>query len=258
MTSIEFDQWWADFKAKFPDLGGPWFAKNRTPEMQRSILANWAEVLRDVTLAEATKVNRGMLSGDLDGFGGEWDRDKIATKVRTHAINARRPSNWTGPDEDPYPQPKSEKTNLGGSLKELIDMQEAGATSQQCDEFLRKRFPAARADRQPRFKCVECLDTGRVEVWHWERVHLAKRDGIEAGLASPYKTAAMACSCNLGDKFTAREIPLVRFDDRKHCLATGGDVESERAVATFTEWLATCDDVSKRPNYVLAFEQGAF
>lgn len=243
----------------FPDLGGPWFAKNRTPEMQRHILANWSEVLRDVTLAEAVKVNRGILRGDLEGFGGEWDRDKIATRVRTHAINARRPNNWTGPDDDPYPQPKREPLNLAGALHDLIDMQERGATQQQCGEFLRKRFPPARPDRQPRFTCVECLDTGRVEVWHWERVYIAKRDGIEAAIKSQYKTAAMACSCHAGDKFTTREIPLVRFDDRKHCLTMpGGDVESEAAVAAFSDWLATCNDVAKRPNYEPAFEQEAF
>ena len=259
MNQQEFNQWWTDFKIRFPDLGGLWFAEGRSESHQRVVLSGFAEVLGDVQLAEALAANRGLQRGDIQpGFTGKWDRDEIARKVRVAALNARAPNTWTGPNDDPFPQPKREDSQIGGALHELIEMQEKGASRDECDAFLRKRFPA-RPDRERRYTCIECLDGGRVDVWHWERVYIAKRDGIEAALKSQYTVASVACSCRLGDAFVQRKIPLVRFDERKHCQAPGGDVSSAKAVAAFQEWLATCDDVSKRANYEPAFaDQGEF
>lgn len=238
MNQQEFNQWWSDFKLRFPDMGNSWFAEGRTAEVQRQILTQWSDVLSDVTLAEAAAVNRGMHNGDLASFTGKWDRDTVPATVRKHAMNSRVSNTWSGPNDDPYPQPKGEYLNLGGTLSELLDLQKHGATRQQCAEFLRKRFPPARADRQRRFSCAQCLDSGRVELWHDDRVFYAMLNGIESPEAGRYKTMTAACGCKAGDVFANRKIPLQRYDTLKHCLALpGGDVESHEAVNAFETWV---------------------
>lgn len=254
MTGKEFDQWWTDFKIRFPDLGGPWFAEGRNESQQRMILNGFAEVLRDVALQESLTVNKAMQRGDLEGFGGKWERDEIARRVRKHAIDQRPANTWTGPKDDPQ-QPRTKKDyDLGGAMRRLIEMREKGASAEECDAYLQNRFPPAPAESQRWFKCLLCLDSGRVEVWHYERVLRAKRDGLYAALQCANKTTAAACSCKAGEPFGMREKqPLVTYDRTKHCLAKYGDVESEAAVAAFQEWLVSHDRVENRSNFEPSF-----
>lgn len=257
MIQQDFNQWWTDFKLRFPDLGGPWFAEGRSESQQRLILGNFAEVLNDVTLSEALSINRAMQRGDLEGFTGKWDRDDIARKVRTHAI-AQRPTlaTWTGPNDDPYPQPKdTQPINLKGTLGELIKMRDSGASPAECDAFLKSRWPAKPAHQQPRFKCTDCWDSGRLEVWHDEIVYLAKSEGIEAIAKCKYRTTSAACTCRAGDVFVNRAVPLVRFDLAKHCRVIHGDTNSERAVARLAEWMRDQSQGKNNRNYEPAFAQ---
>jgi len=257
MIGKEFDQWWTDFKFRFPDLGGPWFAEGRAESQQRVILGNFAEVLNDVSLSEALSVNRAMQRGDLEAFSGKWDRDEIARRVRTHVLAQRpAPANWTGPKDDPFPQPRdSQPVNLKGTLAELIDLKKRGASQGECDAFLKSRWPAKPASQQPRFKCTDCWDSGRLEVWHTELVFLAKTEGIESIATCKYRTTSAACTCRAGDQFVNRETPLVRFDLAKHCRVIHGDTTSEKAVSRLVEWLADQARAVNRANYTPAFAE---
>jgi hypothetical protein len=257
MNQPEFNQWWSDFKLRFPDMSGPWFAENRTPEMQRQILGQWAEVLADVDLQEALAVSRGMQCGALEGFGGKWDRDRIPAMVRTHALAKRAPlPNWTGPQDDPFPQPKDTlPMGLGGKLRELVDMQAKGMTREESAEWLRLQFPSKPLSNQRRFRCAMCLDAGRIEVWHSELVHRAKREGIDAAKGCIYRTEAAACTCAAGSVFARRVLPLVQYDVAKHCRAIGGDTQSEAALTNFTEWLADQAAGKNRANYTPEFAE---
>lgn len=255
MNQPEFNQWWSDFKLRFPDMGGPWFAEGRAPEVQRHILATWASLLGDVTLAESLKVNRAMQAGDLESFGGKWDRDRLPAIVRTHAIAQRQPAaTWSGPKDDPFPQPRDTKpVKLGGVLRELIDMQAKNIPAGDCAEWLRRQFPTPPPYSQRAYKCILCLDEGRLEVWHWEAVAIAKRDGIEATAKCKYKTATAACTCKPGDLFANRQIPLTRYDLTKHCRAIHADVSSEAALSHLSEWLGDQVTGKARLNYEPAF-----
>ena len=257
MTGKDFDQWWSDFKMRFSDLGGPWFAEGRSESQQRLILGNFAEVLNDVTLSEALSVNRAMQRGDLEGFSGKWDRDEIARRVRTHAIAQRpAPSTWTGPKDDPYPQPRdTQPVNLKGTLAELIDLKKRGASQEECDAFLKSRWPAKPPHQQPRFKCTDCLDSGRLQVWHDELVYLVKHEGTHSIGKCEYRTSSAACTCKAGDQYANRAVPLVRFDLAKHCRVINGDTTSEKAVARLAEWLRDSVSGANRSNYDPLFAQ---
>jgi len=253
MNGKEFDLWWTDFKIRFPDLGGPWFAEGRSESQQRVALSNFAEVLADVSLSEAKSVNKAMQRGDLESFSGKWDRDDIAKRVRVHAI-AQRPqaTTWTGPDDpDPFPQPADTKpVELHGTLGKLLKMQADGATKAECDEFLRRQFPAQPLHDQRRFKCAVCLDLGRIEVWHWELVARIKAGDQNAIKTCLYRTASAACSsCGAGEMFASRKLPLVRYDATKHCRVRNADTTSEAAIKDLTDWLADQVKGVNRPNY---------
>lgn len=254
MNQPEFNQWWTDFKLRFPDMGGPWFAEGRTADTQKMILGTWANLMHDVTLAESLAVNRGMQSGDLESFGGKWDRDRIPAIVRNHASAQRPSSTWSGPNDDSFPQPRDTlPVKLGGVLRELIDMQEKNIPAADCAEWLRRQFPQAAPYDQRAYKCIQCLDCGRVEVWHWEAVAMARRDGIESVGECKYKTAAAACTCKLGNVFANRKIPLTRYDPMKHCRAFHADVTSEAALKNLGDWLADQVTGKGKANYEPAF-----
>lgn len=255
MIAAEFDRWWADFTERWPDMG-EWFADGRSADVQARILRNWSQALADVSLAEALAVNRGMYAGDLVGFTGRWDRDRVPAIVRQHAISARpAATTWTGPNDDPHLDQGAERPpKLNGVLHRLIEMRDAGADDASCRAFLAQEFPPEPRERQRRYVCITCFDSGRIEVWHHERVYLAATKGIEAGLQSLYRTSTAACACQAGQMFASRKIPLQRFDSQLHCLAAGGDVTSPRAIALFTDWLQARRDVKRRPNYERAFE----
>jgi hypothetical protein len=255
VTNDELNTWWQDFTDRWPDMG-TWFSEGRSEQQQIAILRNWAQALADVNLHEALAVNRGMYAGDLAGFTGRWDRDRIPAIVRQHAIAARPAAiTWTGPnDPDPHLQPRSElPVRLNGTLHQLIAMKGRGASQAECEQFLRKAFPAEPLARQRRYSCSTCCDSGHVEVWHPERVFVAERDGIEAALRCHYATSTAACPCKAGDLLANRSRPLARFDSHHHCLAAGGDVTSHKAVAMFQEWLHTRRAVERRENYEPAF-----
>lgn len=257
MTEAECKAWWADFKTRFPDMGGTWFAEGRSEAQQRAILVGFAGVLADVGLQESIAVNKAMERGDLEGFSGKWDRDEIARRVRKHAIEQRPvPSTWTGPnDADPFPQPKDTlPVKFKGTVQELIDMQRRGCTDAECQAYLRSKFPAKPFDQQRRYACTMCWDTGRVEVWHMQLVHLAKSEGIEAIGKCHYRTSSAACTCKLGRPFTERKIPLVQFDLAQHCRVLHGDTTSELAISRLREWLEDQVVGAGRSNHESAFD----
>lgn len=253
MTNPEFLRWWEDFLERWPDMGAR-FAENRSEEAQQSILRRWCDAMFDVGIDEALAVNRLMYIGDLPCFS-DWDRDKLPAIVRQHCIAQRPPpSNWTGPNDDPYPQPADTlPVKLHGSMRALMDLRERGADAAECQAFLAREFPPERSDRQRRYTCLQCFDSGRVEVWHPERVYLAQSQGLAAALACKYVTSAAACGCKAGDQFKTRKTPVVGYDSIKHCLAKHGDVTSPAAVEAFETWLRTRRDVSKRSNYEPGF-----
>lgn len=250
MTAAEFDEWWEDFLGRWPDMG-EWFMESRSESTQRAILQNWATALEDVTLAEALAVNRAMYSGDLDSFTGRWDRDRIPAIVRKHAIAQRPPvTEWTGPDDSPPPP----NPRMQEAFCRMIEKRKAGASAEECDAYLAKLFPPEPRERQRRYKCVECLDLGRREIWHPDRVYIADRDGIEAALRSHYTTSAVACRCEAGNMYASRKIPLPRFDLLKHCPAFNSDVSSPAAVADFEAWKKhDRGNVRNRTNFEPAF-----
>jgi hypothetical protein len=140
------------------------------------------------------------------------------------------------------------------AFNRIIEMRKAGATAEQCDEYMARLFPPDPLDKQRRYKCVECLDLGRREIWHPDRVFIADRDGLEAALRSHYLTSVVACRCQAGDMYASRKIPLVRFDLLKHCPAFNSDVSSPAAVADFEAWRKhDRANVRNRTNFEPAF-----
>lgn len=259
MNAQEFNQWWADFKLRFPDMGGAWFAEGRTPDAQKQILETWLDVLSDVLLGEALTANKAIQLGDVEGFTGKWDRDTIATRIRTHAIARRTPrSNWTGPnDGDELRVPESSPVSLGGIYRAVLSMSGKGATRDSILAYIQNQFPPAPAwQRQPAFSCLDCLDNGRVEVWHEVNVQLAAQGKWRTIATSSWRTMLAACNCERGAPFRQRRLqPLPEYRDNRHCKVTAGDTQSDRALTDLRDWLDTAMSVQSRKNYVPAFNE---
>jgi len=169
MTPQEFNRWWDDFKIRFPTTIN-WLAADHKPEQLKGMIASWAETLADANLADCLEVSKGMQAGRLDDWGKNSDR--IPAVIRRHArdiARAREPQTDSGDGETRLP-PRGPLSLRTGEMSRYVA--EALRTERHKSEW----FPRALqilgdvpANREPRYRCPDCRDTGFIDVWH----HLA-------------------------------------------------------------------------------------
>lgn len=108
-------------------------------------------------------------------------------------------------------------------------------------------IPPSHPDRQPRFECHWCCDSGRVLIWSARSIR-AELDGT-LGVAANRTICAAPCSCPRGDRFVWRGSgeppkffsgwlsPDAVFSVDRHCHCPGGDTESAAAMDDFRQWV---------------------
>jgi len=195
MTREEFNRWWDDFKIRFPTTIN-WLAADHKPEALKLMISSWAETLADVDLADALEASKGMQSGRLEDWGRNSDR--IPAMVRRHA---RDLGFARGRVEEPA---VAQPARGGNGLR-------TGEMIRYVAEALRTKLPKsqwlARAlsimgnvpkEREPRYRCPDCRDTGFMDVWHHDAVSAFKRGAI-ATYTGP-KTSVCVCSVCRGSR----------------------------------------------------------
>lgn len=257
MNTNEFNQWWGDFKSRFPDLGGQWFAEGRSAETQRAILATWSNLLSDIDLHEAIEINRAIQAGDIEGFSGKWDRDNIPAIIRK-AVISRRPNEnpWTGPNEPDEHRPRKRRTSeaIGSIFRTVTDMSDREVPANQIAEYIRTAFPPRPAwEHQQTFHCNICHDDGRVEVWHEHLVQLAVRGEWDEIPGASWRTMLCSCTCVKGQVFRERKIALPMYDEGRMCRVITGDTKSADAIDYFRAWLESARSIESKANYEQSF-----
>ncbi len=89
MTKLEFNQWWGDYSARFPETG-EWV--RRQPNAA-ALLGFWQEALAATALADALEVNRLLTRGELERWkssGGYHEREETPAMVRKMAWDLGR------------------------------------------------------------------------------------------------------------------------------------------------------------------------
>jgi hypothetical protein len=223
MNAPEFEKWFRDFSAKFPDAAS-WILKlteaGGDPKRTKD---SWAEALADVDLRDALEANRRLLAGDYE----KPYREDFPPKVREIALSIK-----------------------------------ASKATRRADSEWRER----------RYSCAECLDTGRVEVVHYELIKAvaAVLRGGDPQLfwKCNYRVATARCgNCDLGkprgiliseakpgDKGPFER--TARFSAERHSRVYFGDTEKqETAERIFADVQKLMDRHSQQKH--LEFEQFA-
>ena len=103
--------------------------------------------------------------------------------------------------------------------------------------------------RRTAVKCRNCMDRGRVTVWHNKALrYLAANGRIVPGRGIPPMTAVARCSCEPGAIGRDSDNPMPRYDNDGYCLLQGSEMSEESQQAAI-EWLAAR---KKSPNEDLA------
>lgn len=245
MNRTEFNQWWSDFKARWParvlDLKRDKLTgQDRSDDEQKRCLRLWSEALDDVDLSEALEVNRRWFAGELET--PKWFHlEDTPAFVRTAAIASRpRPVTWTGPD-DADADLRLLYDGKPGLLKRLVASLGEGLTHEEVAEKLNREMGPKGIRRKERtYNCAVCLDEGRVEVWHPDCVFEAHVEGLQAVDGYHWRVSVCACYCDRGKRHGDR---IPRYDVGRHCrivprAGANGRFCHPKALAMLGEWLA--------------------
>lgn len=245
MTRPEFNQWWGDFKLRWPQrvvelrkdkLTG----QDRNEDDQKRLLRLWSEALDDVELPEALEVNRRWFAGELET--PKWFHlEDTPSFVRQAAIAARpRPATWNGPD-DADQDFRDLYAGKPGLLRRIVSSLEEGASVEEAAQRLTAEMgPKGTRRKERTYNCSVCLDEGRVEIWHPDCVYVAATEGMAAVNGFSWRVAVCGCFCKRGEKHCTR---IPRYDILLHCRvypragATGRYCDP-KALEGLAEWIA--------------------
>lgn len=263
MNKSETLDWVTHHGIMFPDFAA-WLST--TPAASRSkLLDAWSEALADVDPRDAKAVTSRMLSGD-DPPIAAYEREQTPAKVRTLAKANRdrryerdRKTKQRGQDEA---VPLRGGISTGGLYRSMLKLMDANP-DMTAREAAEQVIPPARNDG-PRFNCPLCLDSGLVTVWS----SISVRAALHGELDKPEKrrTCACPCKCQEGSKriWSGNGDPPAAWRGWRsteamycptvHCIAHGGDTDSQRAVEAFKEWVILANEAYQNRNRTAAFD----
>lgn len=198
MSPFDFENWQADLTRKFPAIG-EWLHK--LGPMSGELLADWCDVLENVSAADAMAANKRLLVGDDDGpgkFPSDWQ--VLPAKIRSMAwkLSQSRPQRSTR-DQLPERDPGSPgDLGIGRMFCRLMELKERGMPAAEAKAQALREFPVGSSPyREPRYSCLTCRDTGRVLV--------SSPSAIKAVLLGTFahchhREAAARCFCQAGTK----------------------------------------------------------
>lgn len=197
MTNNEFQTWLTDFTAAFPGLG-EWIEKLPA---KKATMRHWFEnVFVNIEFADAWAVTRRMFKGD-DAMVAAYDREKLPQIIASLADRARdRRLNPTGEFIPEYVEAgnRKKKFDLIGICSKIQAAMKGGMSPIEACE---KHLPATDPEEAPRYKCLDCRDTGMVSVWHVTAMAAAKRGTFDRKRHT--SLCKIRCRCFAGDRYPA-------------------------------------------------------
>lgn len=182
----------------FFDAAFPSYADKRKSRNDReSVEAVWANLMADVSLRHAKMATLAAQRDELADLTSMTPWDKFPPKIRQKARQ--------------------------------LSFQ---ATQSSAGPSRRSRGP----DGEWTYACLKCSDTGWREVVSAKSLHDSKSFEIwmETGYVWP---ALAACSCEVGQKFSAWKQPVNRYADMRQAIDYPGIIERPRTPVEWRNWL---------------------
>lgn len=242
MKTAEFDRWWKDLAMRFPSVDAWLVRVHPSTASQRQLLRSWYGVLEDVTLADAMDVTLAMQAGDLEWPGGGEGSYGFEERLPQHVRRLARQMAWerdrtaavdSGPqDYRPTDFP------AGKILRRLLELTDKGMPAAEARQIVLSEIPLGRPAYEPRYSCLTCLDSGRVNV--------ASNAAIEAMLLGRFaechhRDAVMRCSCSAGQRLKrkqyGRDVPFETYSEAADFRVVD-PLWREPEVQRFAEWVA--------------------
>lgn len=237
MTQTEFDRWWADVVLRFPSIDA-WLVKVTSQDAvsadssQRAVLRTWFDVLGDVNLTDALEVNRQMQSGELE-WVGDYDGNK--ERLPQHVRRLARQMSWerhARPTEETRRDLTPTSFPAGKILRRMSELAANGVERDAAKKMALEEFPIGQPNYEPRYRCLVCLDVGRVFV--------ASNPAIEYMLADRFhecrhRIAVVRCTCK-AHLPTSPKYQLATYDKDK-CFKIKEFTWPESEVQEFRDWV---------------------
>jgi len=217
MNHEEFNRWAKDFGAAFPQTR-EWMRGLPDPQ---ATLKVWRSVLADVTSDEAALVTMKLAAGDLPAIKA-FDREQTAATIRRHILDLRHKHERRNDglsEAELYTPVKGPSFACGAALQGLLADMAKGTPKA---EALAKWLPESKPEDCPRYRCLDCKDSGLRKVWAIKSMTAAKEGRLTR--RNSYE-AVTRCQCSKGGE--ARFERLAEFNVLKWCEYGNGDWETE-------------------------------
>lgn len=202
MTREEFTNWLAEYKAAFPQTG-KWI--DELPA-RKTTLSLWYETtFVNLELCDCQAVTRRMVKGE-DQPGEAYERDQLPQMIAAYAkaAKSRRVFRSTGTEFVPeYVEAGlgKKKFDLLGICSKIKAAMAGGSSAQEACEV---HLPKTADEDLPRVRCLDCKDTGLVNVWHVTAMLAAKHCKFDKSRHT--SACVIRCRCNAGNKYPSHEL----------------------------------------------------
>lgn len=260
MTEDEYQRWATYHAAIFPDFGQWW--KTIPPQSVAELRQQFRNILRHISLPDALEASNRMLAGTVELCPG-YERSMLASRIATAAreIAADRAPRRPESSYRYRPSQPGEGPTAGEIYREVLRRSDLGEDPV---AVARELIPPVPPDREPRFKCPKCRDTGITWVWSNRAIRAALAGNLQP---QDRGTMTVACECSLGDKFCLGDDATApkgwrgwrqsaRFNPDRYCRCNGSVHDPER-IADFEEWVADyrANMTKQMSNYEPAFAE---
>ncbi len=244
MTYAEFWEWWNDYSIAFPYVDSKLGSiEEKGNEGGKQTLRGWSKALADVALADAKRVTEMMVRGDIEPVD-QFKLGETAAIVRRHAKELAYRKNSPAEGEKSWKLPAQaggviSHLRLKPALETYLRMKAHGASAQEVTEALQRMIPPDPPDRQRRYRCLLCKDSGLAWVWSVKSMIAVVQKTIDDRANRSW--CSIPCECPLGEPFLApykdgrRPYWSRRFNPSLDCPCE--DVDSIAAINDLEEFV---------------------
>ena len=242
MEKSDFDQWWMDLRARFPD-SIRWASADKKKEDVQAIWKTWFEVLQDCDLQDCLNASLAIQRGD-EAWNGKFEN--IPQIIR--AIARKRLSERNQRTQSTPMRKSGTVSGLSRLLAEILEAKTNGESEQASLERIESHFRThAGKVSQPRFSCLPCQDSG-MRVVYSDKILQHCYSGKPLVEFKSSREAVCRCQCQRGYRRDETNQTIPRYSITTHCGALRG--ESDEAVEKHIKaWLAEHTGISAAMNH---------
>jgi hypothetical protein len=241
MTETEFKKLLADAQQRFPE-SFRWFLGDKSRDEQKQTNRTWFECLSDCELSDCQSAVVAIQRGET-----EWNGKLDFLPPTIRRVAKKREADRATRQASRLPRGES-IGDLSAVFREALVMRDAGAGEDAIHEFLAAKFRRGSNDLSgPRFRCLECTDTGYRAVAPLKFIEHIYGGG-SAESFGPLYSAVVLCDCG---RITRKENADPVFAIQNYCplpaLCTAAKAEP-----IVRDWLASYQTPATRGNQTLA------